>query len=134
MAPQAPIPSTVDTGYRLQPTPLENPVTSDAYFQRVIHWYLSPDIEKDVVPRLSKFGDEAVSDNVHAWIANAEKEEPYVKQYDAWGRRYPYDKLVTADGWKRLGEWGANNGLVLSQTWFVVILRTNKPQRCFPRL
>ena len=110
------VPSTIDTGYRLQPAPLENPVKSDVYFQRVISWYLGPDIEKDVLPRLIRFGDEAVSDTVHTWIANAEKEEPYVKQYDAWGRRYPYDKLVTAEGWKRLGEWGANNGCVIHQT------------------
>lgn len=104
--------STVDTGYRLQPSPLENPVTSDAYFQRVIHWYLGTELAKDILPQLTKFGDEAVSDPIHAWIANAEKEEPYVKQYDVWGRRYPYDKLVTAEGWKRLGAWGAKNGFV----------------------
>lgn len=106
-------PSTIDSGYRLQPSPLENPITSDPYFQRVIHWYLGSDLAHDVLPQLTKFGDEAVSDTVHAWIANAEKEEPYVKQYDVWGRRYPYDKLVTAEGWKRLGAWGAENGFVL---------------------
>lgn len=109
-------PSTIDTGYRLQPTPLENPLTSDWCFQRVISWYLGPDIEKDILPRLTTFGDEAVSDAVHTWIANAEKEQPYVKQYDVWGQRYPYDKLITAEGWKRLGEWGASNGCVAHQT------------------
>jgi len=103
-------PSTVDTGYRLQPTPLGNPVTSDAYFQRVLHGYLDPELVESVTPQLIKFGDEAVSDTVHAWIANSEKEEPYVKQYDVWGSRYPYDKLVTSEGWKRLGQWGARNG------------------------
>lgn len=107
-------PSTIDSGYRLQPSPLENPITSDPYFQRVIYWYLGSDLADDVLPQLTKFGDEAVSDTVHAWISNAEKEEPYVKQYDVWGRRYPYDKLVTAEGWKRLGAWGAKNGFVLA--------------------
>ncbi|OAQ77920.1 Acyl-CoA dehydrogenase [Purpureocillium lilacinum] len=105
-------PSTVDTGYRLQPTPLGNPVTSDAYFQRVLHGYLDPELVESVTPQLIKFGDDAVSDTVHAWIANSEKEEPYVKQYDVWGSRYPYDKLVTSEGWKRLGQWGARNGVV----------------------
>ncbi|KAF5010851.1 hypothetical protein FDECE_3024 [Fusarium decemcellulare] len=105
-------PSTVDSGYTLQPTPLENPVTSDPYFQRVLDLYLGPEILTDLLPRLTKFGGEALSEPVLAWIANAEKEQPFVKQYDAWGRRYPYDKLVTAEGWKKLGEWGAKNGVV----------------------
>ena len=104
-------PSTVDSGFRLQPTPLENPVTSDAYFQRVLGWYLSPQVVNAILPQLTKFGDEAISDPVHDWISNAEKEQPFVKQYDAWGRRYPYDKLVTAEGWKKIGEWDAKNGL-----------------------
>ncbi|KAF4473037.1 Acyl- dehydrogenase [Fusarium albosuccineum] len=112
MSPTILKPSTVDSGYTLQPAPLENPVTSDPYFQRVLDWYLSPEILNDLLPRLTKFGDEALSEPVLAWIANAEKEQPFVKQYDAWGQRYPYDKLVTAEGWKKLGEWGAKNGVV----------------------
>ncbi|KAJ6445118.1 Acyl-CoA dehydrogenase [Purpureocillium lavendulum] len=103
-------PSTVDTGYRLQPAPLANPVTTDTYLRRVLQWYLGPQRMEKILPQLTQFGDEAASDTVHAWIANSEKEEPYVKQYDTWGRRYPYDKLVTSEGWKRLGEWGAMNG------------------------
>ena len=102
--------STVDLGYRLQPAPLGNPVISDAYFQRTLQWYLDEKTFADILPQLVAFGDEAVSDQVHAWVANAEKELPYVKQYDAWGRRYPYDKLITAEGWKRLGSWGHKNG------------------------
>jgi hypothetical protein len=107
-------PSTVDSGFRLQPAPLENPVTTDPYFQRVIRWYLSPEVEKAILLPLNRFGEEAVSDGVHTWIANAEREQPYVKQYNVWGQRYPYDKLITAEGWKKLGEWGTKNGYVFS--------------------
>lgn len=110
MTPQTPTHSTVDSGYKLQPKVLGNPLSCDEYFQRILQWYLDPETLKAVLPQLVAFGDEAVSDEVHGWIANAEKEQPYVKQYDAWGRRYPYDKLITAEGWKKLGEWGANNG------------------------
>lgn len=102
--------STVDSGYKLQPAVLCNPVTSDTYFQRVLRWYIDEKTVNQVLPQLVAFGDEAVSDEIHAWIANAEKELPYAKQYDAWGRRYPYDKLITAEGWKQLGFWGAKNG------------------------
>jgi hypothetical protein len=102
--------STVDSGYRLRPTPLQNPVTSDAYFERVLRWYLDEKTFESVSSKLVTFGDEAISDQIHTWIANAEKDLPYVKQYDAWGQRYPYDKLVTAEGWKQLGHWGHKNG------------------------
>ena len=106
--------STIDTGYTLSPNPLENPFTSDAFYQRTLSWYLPPEVFSNVAPRLQKFGDDAVSPRVNDWMANAEKQEPYVKQYDAWGRRYPYDKLITSEGWKRLGDWGARNGCVLN--------------------
>ena len=36
-----------------------------------------------------------------------------MKKYNVWGQRYGYDKLVTAEGWKQLGKWGAKNGLVV---------------------
>lgn len=104
--------STVDSGYTLNASPLENPFTSDGVFQRVIAWYLPSEAYQQVSPQLTQFGEEAISQRVNDWIANAEKQEPYVKQYDAWGRRYPVDKLVTSEGWKQLGVWGATNGVV----------------------
>ena len=107
--------STVDSGFILNPGELENPLTSDPFFQRVLNWYLPSDVLDNAVRGLTKFGDEAISSEIHAWIANAEKDQPYVKQYDVWGRRYPYDKLVTSHGWKKLGEWGARNGFVAIQ-------------------
>ncbi|ETN45971.1 uncharacterized protein HMPREF1541_00153 [Cyphellophora europaea CBS 101466] len=105
-------PSTIDDGYRLSPSPLKNPFTSDHVYQRILTWYLPHDIYDQISPKLEQFAAESISPQVNEWIANAEVQQPYVKQYDAWGRRYPVDKLVTSDGWKRLGEWGARNGVV----------------------
>jgi len=103
-------PSTIDDGYRLSPSPLKNPFTSDHVYQRILTWYLPHDIYDQISPKLEQFAAESISPQVNEWIANAEVQQPYVKQYDAWGRRYPVDKLVTSEGWKRLGEWGAKNG------------------------
>ncbi|KAH8894559.1 acyl-CoA dehydrogenase/oxidase C-terminal [Thozetella sp. PMI_491] len=103
-------PSSIDSGYVLSPSELQNPVKSDPYFQRVLDWYLTTGVAKSILPSLTRFGDEAISSQILAWIASAEKNEPYVKQYDVWGRRYPYDKLITSEGWRKLGEWGARNG------------------------
>ena len=66
-----------------------------------------------VEPHLAQFGEEAVSPQVLAWNADAETNLPYVKKYNVWGQRYGYDKLITTDGWKQLGKWGAKHGLVV---------------------
>lgn len=63
-----------------------------------------------IAPELRKFGDEAVSDQVYEWIADAETNQPYVKTRDVFNNRYPYDRLVTSQGWKELGRWGIGNG------------------------
>ncbi|TKA67606.1 hypothetical protein B0A55_09781, partial [Friedmanniomyces simplex] len=63
-------------------------------------------------PRLQAFGKEAVSPQVNEWIADAERQQPYVKTRNVWGGKYAYDRLVTSTGWKELGKWGARNGMV----------------------
>ena len=103
-------PSTVDSGYILSLPPLENPYRSDTSYQRILSAYLPPTILSIVEPRLVKFAEEAVSNEIYEWISNAEKEQPYVKTRNVWGARYAYDRLVTSHGWKQLGKWGAKNG------------------------
>lgn len=105
-------PSTIDSGYILAPTSLQNPLTSDSAYQRILSWYLPPSILKTLTPRLARFGDEAISDETHALISNAERQQPYVKTRDVWGNKYAYDRLITSQGWKELGKWGASNGYV----------------------
>jgi len=102
--------ATPDTGFTLSPPPLENPFTSDESYRRVLEWYLPRGIFEVVKPRLTKFAEEAVSEEVNEWISSAETQQPYVKTRDVWGKRYPYDRLVTSHGWKELGKWGARNG------------------------
>lgn len=103
-------PSTIDSGFILSLDRLPNPATSDAAYQRLLSWYL-PQSELDKLqPRLERFGEEAVSDQVNEWISNAERQQPYVKSRNVWGEKYPYDRLVTSEGWKRVGAWGIRNG------------------------
>ena len=105
-------PSTIDSGYRLTPSPLENPFTSDPVYRRIISWHLPPAIYAQVAPKLEHFATEAISPQVTDWIANAESHPPTVSQYNIWGQRHSIDRLATSDGWKRLGAWGAANGVV----------------------
>jgi hypothetical protein len=106
-------PSTIDTGFILSLPKLSNPATSDPAYQRILKWYLPPAVFQQLWPRLEKFGDEAVSDRINEHISDAEKHPPYVKTRNVWGAKYPKDRLVTSEGWKRVGEWGIKNGLVI---------------------
>ncbi|ETI21162.1 hypothetical protein G647_07506 [Cladophialophora carrionii CBS 160.54] len=104
--------STVDKGFILAPPPLANPFTSDGSYQRILEWYLPPYVLQKVIPRLSKFAGESVSQEINDLISNAESEQPHVKTHNVWGARYPYDRLVTSHGWKELGKWGSKNGVI----------------------
>ncbi|RFU29262.1 hypothetical protein B7463_g7060, partial [Scytalidium lignicola] len=112
VSPSGLVPSTIDTGFILSVPPLENPFTADDAYQRILRWYLPPSILDVIGPQLRRFGDEAISEQIHRWVANAEKEQPYVKTHDVWGKRYPYDRLITSHGWKEVGKWGAKNGVM----------------------
>ena len=104
--------SNIDNGFILSMPKLPNPATSDPAYNRILSWYLPERVLSKVRPRLEAFGNEAVSDEVNQWISNAERQTPYVKTRNVWGEKYAYDRLVTSQGWKELGRWGAKNGVI----------------------
>ncbi|KAJ5617200.1 hypothetical protein N7537_002314 [Penicillium hordei] len=108
----SPRPATADSGYITDPGPLENTYTSDPSLQRTLAWYLPSTTLQSVQPHLTQFGAEAISEQVREWSADAERNVPYVKSHNVWGKRYDYDRLVTTEGWKQLGKWGARNRIV----------------------
>jgi len=77
--------STRDSGYILSLPKLPNPATSDPAYQRILAWYLPTDLLETIQPRLEKFGEEAVSDRINELIANAERDQPYIKGIGRWG-------------------------------------------------
>ncbi|EAW12881.1 putative acyl-CoA dehydrogenase [Aspergillus clavatus NRRL 1] len=104
--------ATADRGAITIPEPLQNTYTSDATLHRVLAWYLPSDINQSIQPNLTQLGEEAISPQIREWSADAERNQPYVKSYNVWGQRYDYDRLVTSEGWKQLGRWGARHGVV----------------------
>jgi Adaptive response protein AidB N-terminal domain len=48
--------------------------------------------------------------SVLAWVADAERHLPYLKTWDAFGRRR--DELVTSEGWRALQAMGIREGMV----------------------
>jgi hypothetical protein len=74
--------------------------------------YLPSSTLRSTESHFTQLGAEAVSDQVREWTADAERNQPYVKSHNVWGKRYDYDRLVTTEGWKQLGHWGARNKIV----------------------
>ncbi|KAI9371428.1 hypothetical protein BJX61DRAFT_548264 [Aspergillus egyptiacus] len=105
-------PATAITGHITRPAPLENSYTSDPSLRRLLEWYLPPPHLSRLDPHLKTLGEEAVSEQIREWSADAERNQPYVKGYNVWGEQYDVDRLVTSEGWKRLGRWGAGHGVV----------------------
>ncbi|KAJ5718871.1 uncharacterized protein N7483_009953 [Penicillium malachiteum] len=105
-------PSTAEKGFILSPAKLENPATSDKVFERILNWYLPHDVVAKITPELTKFGRDAISNEINSLIGNAERQEPYIKPYNVWGARHDTERLVTSTGWKELGKWGIKNGVV----------------------
>ncbi|CAG8933676.1 unnamed protein product [Penicillium salamii] len=105
-------PATADSGSITEPLPLENTYTSDPSLQRALEWYLPSTTLQSVQPHLTRLGAEAISEQVREWSGDAERNVPYVKSHNVWGKRYDYDRLITTEGWKQLGKWGARNKIV----------------------
>ncbi|EPS28110.1 hypothetical protein PDE_03056 [Penicillium oxalicum 114-2] len=112
MSSSPPKPATVDSGYIMQPIPLENTYSTDTGLKRVLQWYLLTATFNSVEAEFSQLGAEAISEQVREWSADAERNQPYVKSHNVWGKRYDYDRLVTTEGWKQLGRWGARRRVV----------------------
>ncbi|KAJ6101806.1 hypothetical protein N7486_004233 [Penicillium sp. IBT 16267x] len=112
MSRSPPQPATADSGYITQPAPLENTYTSDISLRRALEWYVPSAILQSVEPEFAQLGGEAVSEQVQEWTADAERNQPYVRSHNVWGKRYDYDRLITTEGWKQLGHWGARRRVV----------------------
>ncbi|CAK4015902.1 acyl- dehydrogenase like [Lecanosticta acicola] len=82
----------------------------DEALNRVSRFYLSPDVREELAPDLQRFSDLVATEKVREWCADAERNVPYVRTHDAWGRRV--DRLVTSEGWRNLQNMGLAEGIV----------------------
>ncbi|KAF8420528.1 hypothetical protein EV426DRAFT_612629 [Tirmania nivea] len=120
--------SSASTGFFQEPPKLGNQFEDDVAFQRILSFYLpsqlseSRDFHQDLF-RLAQF---STSEKVAKWIEDAERNLPRLESenpskeeiLDVWGRKKGagLDKngrfLKTSEGWRKLGEWGAREGVV----------------------
>ena len=72
--------------------------------------YLPTHVQSTIAPDLSRLGEDVLSKKFLDWTADAERNPPYLKTWDAWGRRK--DELVTSEGWRALQAIGISEGIV----------------------
>jgi alkylation response protein AidB-like acyl-CoA dehydrogenase len=128
-------PSSADRGFFQQQPVLRNQTVDDVSFRRVIKRksmfshnavacvlplretdvevvFLPDSLASDAASELRRLGDEVLGDQIFAWISDAERNQPFLRGggRDAFGR--PRSELVTAEGWRKLQEFGLREGMV----------------------
>ncbi|KAM0198352.1 hypothetical protein ACHAPA_012340 [Fusarium lateritium] len=104
--------SGADKGFFQKPPILKNQFYDDLTFQRCFLLFLPRHIIQQVQAEVAALGDDVLSDQVFAWITDAERNKPYLKGSgrDAFGQ-WSGD-LVTGEGWRGLQDFGQSRGFV----------------------
>ena len=104
------IPSSSTDGFFQEPPSIQNQVHDDIALQRALRLFLPESVRRATRSELVAFGDKVISKEVLDLVADAEKNLPYLKTWDSWGRRR--DELVTSEGWRKLSALGIEAGMV----------------------
>lgn len=105
-----PTPSSSIAGFFQVPPNVLNQFHDDAALGRALNLFLSSEVLNAVAPDLASFGERVLSPQVLSWVLDAERNTPYVKTLDSWGRRR--DELITTEGWRNLQALGIAEGMV----------------------
>lgn len=103
-------PSSSSTGFFVERPRLPNQVYEDQALDRVRKLYLPSQINTEITPELERFGDLALSPQVLTYIADAERNLPYLHTYSTFGQRQ--DILICSEGWRELQNLTIKEGIV----------------------
>jgi hypothetical protein len=78
--------------------------------------FLSSSVSESIIPEIAAFGDKVLGREVLHPIADTEKNPPYLRTWDTWGKRR--DELVTGEG------CGTCRIPVSRRVWFRLEMRT----------
>ncbi|QYS94937.1 hypothetical protein H0G86_002256 [Trichoderma simmonsii] len=104
--------SGANKGFFQPPPILPNQFYDDVSFQRCFKLFLPFSVITEVEAEVAALGRDVLSDEVFAWITDAERNKPYLKGSgrDAFGRWH--GELVTGEGWRELQKFGLSRGIV----------------------
>ena len=103
-------PSSSTNGFFQSPPQVLNQLYDDVALERALGLFLPSSVRDSVLPELASFGDKVLSKQVLHLVADAEKNPPYLRTWDTWGKRR--DELVTSEGWRNLQDLGIKEGMV----------------------
>ncbi|PTB38946.1 uncharacterized protein TrAFT101_006973 [Trichoderma asperellum] len=105
-------PSGANKGFFQPPPILPNQFYDDVSFRRCFNLFLPFSVITEVEAEVAALGRDVLSDEVFAWITDAEHNKPYIKGSgrDAFGRLQ--GELVTGEGWRELQKFGLSRGFV----------------------
>lgn len=103
-------PSSSTEGFFQQPPLILNPLIDDLALQSALALYVPRPFYQQLHPSLLAFGEKVMSKPILNLVADAEHNPPYLKTWDAWGRRK--DELITSTGWRQLSAIGQAEGMV----------------------
>ena len=103
-------PSSSTDGFFQSPPQVLNQLYDDVALQRALGLFLPSSVCDSITPELASFGDKVLSKEVLHLVADAEKNPPYLRTWDTWGKRR--DELVTSEGWRNLQDLGIKEGMV----------------------
>lgn len=103
-------PSSSTDGFFQTPPLIKNPLSDDIALQRALSLFLPEPLREQCSQDIKALGDKALSKPILDLVADAEKNLPYLKTWDAWGRRQ--DELITSEGWRKLSAVGIQEGMV----------------------
>ena len=105
-------PSSATKGF-FQPHPSVPPqYLEDRALQRIITFHLPTPTPSTIANDLHRFSQLVLSKTVLGYVADAEKNLPYLKPLNTFGEENKDDPLVTSEGWRRLQELGITEGIV----------------------
>ncbi|KAM5352397.1 hypothetical protein ACJ41O_005120 [Fusarium nematophilum] len=104
--------SGADKGFFQKPPVLENQFYDDTTYQRCFKLFLPQHVIQKVEAEVATLGKEVLSDQVFAWITDAEQNKPHLKGSgrDVFGQWR--GDLVTGEGWRGLQDFGLSHGFV----------------------
>lgn len=103
-------PSSSSAGFFQNPPHVLNQYHDDAALRRGLKLFLPKEVNETVRDDLTNFGDRVLSRETLGLILDAERNLPYVKSWDTWGKRR--DELITSKGWQNLQNMGIEEGIV----------------------
>ncbi|OQV08721.1 Acyl-CoA dehydrogenase, middle domain-containing protein [Cladophialophora immunda] len=103
-------PSSSTAGFFQSPPQVLNQYEDDTALRRAMKLFLPHGVQEALKADLSAFGEHVLSRQTLGWVLEAERNLPYVKTWDTWGKRR--DELITSDGWKNLQRMGIEAGIV----------------------